>query len=385
MKRISIRPTWTLHDPDAPVFPPRLLDLLVQVHAQGSLLAACQQLGMSYRHAWDLVRQGEAHFGATLLHMERGRGSTLTALGEKLVWADHRITARLKPVLDSLASELSTEIARVLSTEPVVLRVHASHGYAIEALLARLGADGLQLEHRYDSSQSAAAALNDGACDVAGFHLPMGPLQAPLLAHYRRWLASDGLSVIDLATRRQGLMVAAGNPKKVYDLTDLKRAEVRFINRQAGSGTRLLLEALLLQHGVAAGEIHGFEQGEFTHAAVAAYVASGMADVGFGLETPARQFGLDFQPLAVERYFLVCRTAQLASPAMQALQAVLADPGFRQIVDALPGYQATDIGRITPTPGGFRARGRPRVGVNLASARHLDAHSSRTDPALRGH
>jgi molybdate-binding protein len=193
---------------------------------------------------------------------------------------------------------------------------------------------------------------------VAGFHLPVGPLQAALLAHYRRWLSADGLSVIDLATRRQGLMVAAGNPKKIYDLGDLLRPGVRFINRQAGSGTRLLLEALLQREGVPSGEIHGFEQGEFTHAAVAAYVASGMADVGFGLETPARQFGLDFQPLAVERYFLVCRSDQLGSPALQALQAVLADPAFAQAVDALPGYQATDIGRVTPLEVAFpRATG----------------------------
>ena len=104
MKRISIKPVWTLHDPDRPPLPPRLLDLLVQVQATGSLLAACQPLGLSYRHAWDLVRQGEAHFDTQLLHMERGKGSTLTPLGEKLVWADHRIHARLKPVLESLAS-----------------------------------------------------------------------------------------------------------------------------------------------------------------------------------------------------------------------------------------------------------------------------------------
>ena len=347
MKKISIKPVWTIQDADGPPLPPRLLELLVQVQAEGSLLAACHQLGLSYRHAWDLVRQGEALLNATLLHMERGKGSTLSTLGEKLVWADHRITARLSPVLDSLASELAVEIGRVLSSEPVVLRVHASHGFAVEKLVQSLTQDGLAIERRYGSSTEAVAALHDRACDAAGFHIPIGPLQDAALAHYARWLQADDLHVIDIATRRQGLMVAPGNPKKLYDLADLTRPGVRFINRQAGSGTRFLLEGLLEQQGIDGNGIAGFEQGEFTHAAVAAYVASGMADVGFGLETPARHFHLDFLPLASERYFLLCRAATLQLPALQAAVATLRSPAFQVAVNALPGYQATDAGRVT--------------------------------------
>ena len=348
MKKIAIRPVWTIQDADGPPLPPRLLDLLVQVQAQGSLLAACQLQGLSYRHAWDLVRQGEAHFGTTLLHMERGKGSRLTALGEKLVWADHRINARLGPVLESLASELATEIAQVMAEAPPVLRLQASHGFAVEQLIEQLARSGLAVEHRYVSSTAAAAALHDGACELAGLHVPLGPLQEPALAHYGRWLQADDLVVIDIATRRQGLMVAPGNPRKVYELADLLRPELRFINRQPGSGTRLLLEGLLAQAGVPSARIPGFEQGEFTHAAVAAFVASGMADVGFGLQTPATQFKLDFVPLASERYFLVGHGAALVSPLLAPVLALLRSPGFSQAVDALPGYRAEAAGRVTP-------------------------------------
>ncbi|MBQ0959383.1 helix-turn-helix transcriptional regulator [Ideonella sp. 4Y11] len=348
MKRISIRPTWTIQDPDGPALPVRLVELLVQVQAQGSLLSACQQLGMSYRHAWDLVRQGEALFGSTLLHMERGKGSTLSALGEKLVWADHRITARLGPVLDSLASELAAEIGRVVEQVPPVLRVHASHGFAIEALFEQLGRQGLVVERRYGSTTAALAALHDGDCDAASLHIPQGPLQAAALAHYARWLDTEDLCVLDIAVRRQGLMVPAGNPKKLYELRDLARPDVHFINREAGSGTRFLLEGLLRAEGLAPEAIAGFERGEYTHAAVAAYVASGMADAGFGLEPPARQFKLDFIPLASERYFLLCRASTLATPAMQRLVETLRDPAFRAAVDALPGYHAADTGRAWP-------------------------------------
>jgi molybdate transport repressor ModE-like protein len=355
-KQISIRTVWTLHDPDRPPIPARLVELLTHVRSRGSLRAACDDVDMSYRHAWNLVRQGEAHFDTPLLHQTRFRGSTLTKLGEALVWADQRITARLAPVLDSLASELATEIARAITGEPAGLRLYASHGFAIEMLVAALTQTGLAVEHRYVSSVEAAAALHDRACDVAAFHIPEGPLQVSALARYARWLDGEDLQVVDVATRHQGLMVAPGNPKKVYDVSDLTRPGVRFINRQAGSGTRFLLEGLLAARNVAAADIAGFEQGEFTHAAVAAHVASGMADAGFGLETPARRLKLDFVPLATERYILVGTSGTLSGEAMRTALSLMRDAVFRDAVDALPGYDAQHTGRVQPLAEAFDVR-----------------------------
>jgi molybdate-binding protein len=143
-------------------------------------------------------------------------------------------------------------------------------------------------------------------------------------------------------------MVAAGNPKKIYEVADLARADVRFINRQASSGTRFLLEGLLKAQGIEHSRIAGFEQGEFTHAAVAAYVASGMADVGFGVETPARHFKLDFVPLANERYFLLCRTALMRTPAIETVVAALRAPALIEALNALPGYDPAIAGTVTP-------------------------------------
>lgn len=353
--RITIRPVWTLHDRYGVPMPPRLPELLVRVHARGSLLAACRDLDMSYRHAWELVRRGEEYFGGPLLVMKRGKGSTLTDLGERLVWADHRITTRLAPVLDSLASELAGEISRATSGQKVGLRLHASHGFAVEKLLAMLAEDGTLVEHRWTSSVEASSALHDRACDVAGFQIPQGALQARALEHYAPWTVGEDLQVIEVATRRQGLMVPPGNPKKVYDLFDIARLDVRFINRQAGSGTRFLLEGLLEVEGIAAASIPGFEQGEQTHQAVAAYVASGMADAGFGLETAARRFGLDFVPLATERYLLMCRTETLGHPQMEAILAVLRSTTFRTEVDALQGYDARQAGLVRPLADAFAA------------------------------
>ncbi len=347
MKQVSIRPVWTIQDADGRTLPARLIELLVQVHDQGSLLLAAKQLGLSYRHAWDLVRQGEEQFGAQLLNMERGKGSTLTPLGARIVWAEHRILARLKPVLDTLASELEGELRGALREAPAALRLHASHGFAIERLIERLSADGVQVAFSYASSSAALAALREGDCDAAGLHVPIGPMQSTILAHYGGWLEGLDLTLVDIATRRQGLMVRSGNPKEIFALGDLARPGVRFINRQQGSGTRLLLEGLLRAQDIAPARIAGFEQGEYTHAAVAAYVASGMADVGFGLETPARHFKLDFVPIASERYFLLCRDDVMDTPPMRHVLRALLEPAFRDTLAALPGYDPATAGRVS--------------------------------------
>ncbi|TDM08494.1 MAG: LysR family transcriptional regulator [Ideonella sp. MAG2] len=357
MTPIRIRPVWAINTASGQPLPPRLLELLVQVQARGSLQAACPALGLSYRHAWDLLRQGEALLGSPLLSMARGKGSTLTPLGGKLVWAQRRIDARLGPLLETLAGELSAELSEDLAPSlklPAAgLRLHASHGFAIEALLATLRQQGVAVEHRYASTVAATAALVEGHADVAGLHLPEGPLAERIQAHYAPWLgqpgaAQPGWRVMHVARRRQGLMVAPGNPRGIRGLGDLPSPGLRFINRQPEAGTRLLLEGLLAEQGQSGASIRGFEQVEFTHAAVATYVASGMADVGFGLETAARQCQLDFIPLAQERYFLLCHPDTLQHPAMQALGQALRSEDWLCQIKGLPGYQAEGAGEHQP-------------------------------------
>jgi molybdate transport repressor ModE-like protein len=340
--QVSIKPQWTIGTPSGAVLAERTVALLVGVAEHGSLLKACQAMQVSYRHAWQLIRQGEALLGAPLLHMERGKGSSLSPLAEKLVWADRRIAARLSPMLDSLASELQAELDRVLMSVPPLLRIHASHGFAIEALHDALGRAGIVTELRYCGSTEAVASLSIGGCEIAGFHVPQGEFEAPAVAHYAQWLKPGSQKLIGIATRRIGLMVAKGDPKKVYGIRDLARPELRFINRQSGSGTRFLLDLLLNKEGVAPARVHGYEQCELTHAAVAAYVASGMADVGFGVETPARHFKLDFVPIQTERYFLLCEERSLEAPAVRAMLAIIQSAEFKAAVNRLPGYQADE-------------------------------------------
>ena len=353
MHKVSIKPRWTISDADGESLTPRLLELLAQVQQYGSLSGSCKHSGASYRHAWNLVRQGEQRIGAPLLLMERGKGSTLTPLAEKLVWAGHLISARLTPLLESLASELEVEIRRVLVSDRAVLRVHSTHGFAVERMLETLSASDVAVERKYVGSQEAVASLHDGACELAGFHVPEGEFESVAIDHYVRWFDLAENRIIHIATRRQGLMIAPGNPLKIYDLRDLTRSGVRFINRQLGSGTRFLLDCLLERAGIEASRIAGYEHGEYTHAAVAAYVASGMADAGLGIETPARRFKLDFLPIVRERYFMICDEASLSTSQLQATLAILRTPAYRDYVNQLPGYTADRCGEVDTLQAAF--------------------------------
>lgn len=353
MHKVSIKPQWTISDAAGQNLAPRLLELLAEVQGHGSLSGSCKKTGASYRHAWSLIRQGEAQLGMPLLNMERGKGSTLTPLAEKLVWAGHRINARLTPMLETLASELESEIGRLLSIHNDALRVHASHGFAVEKMIENLKASGLQVERKYVGSTEAVASLHEGACEIAGFHIPQGEFEETGFKHYSRWLIPKQSRIIHVATRRQGFMVASGNPHKIYDMQDLTRKGIRFVNRQPSSGTRFLLECFLKKAHVNPNDINGYEQAEFTHAAVAAFVASGMADVGFGVETPARRFKLEFLPLATERYFLLCNQSDLDKPHLQAVLQILNSDEFQFAVNQLPGYTAAHCGQVATIPEAF--------------------------------
>ena len=200
MHKVSIHPRWSIERPDGAGLSQRLLQVLVDVHEHGSLARACQHSGMSYRHAWQLIREGEALFGTPLLTMERGKGSSLTELGDKLVWADRRINARLSPLFVSLASELEAEIEKLVVPAHALMRIHANHGFAVETLRTFLANASVPHELKYCGSVEAVAALHGQACEVAGFAVPVGEFQPAVAAHYARWF-DDRSKVIPTCTR----------------------------------------------------------------------------------------------------------------------------------------------------------------------------------------
>ncbi|WP_338771797.1 substrate-binding domain-containing protein [Massilia sp. METH4] len=356
MLSVEIKPDWFLRDARGTATAlPALLALLAAVSETGSISKAAAQCRMSYRHAWGLLQQFSKQFGAELVHKVRGQGTVLTPLAEKLMWADRRIGARLTPLLDSLASELQQELVRVLAADAQGVRLTASHGFAVAALVAQLREQGVTVDISYRSSTDAVAALARGECDLAGFHLPVGRFEEAAAASYRPWLNAERHAFLHLAYRELGLFVARGNPKRVTGLPDLARRDVRFVNRQQGSGTRVLLELLLAEQGIDPAAIVGQDSAEFTHAAVAAYVASGMADISFGVETAARRFGLEFIPVCRERYFLACDKAALTQPLLGTVAAAMAHERFRAALADLPGYDDAEAGTQADLAALFRS------------------------------
>jgi molybdate transport repressor ModE-like protein len=346
MFKVEIQPSWQLRSLEGGSVVQRLIDLLVGISEEGSLAKACARSQLSYRYAWGILRSGQKILGAPLVESTRGSGAKLTALGEKLVWANKRISARLSPLLDSLASEIEVEFERAISHAESILRIHASHGFAVETLHRFLTKNEIATDVKYRNSMEVVSSLMHGSCDLAGLHVPIGEFAPKFLRRYSKVLKGDTYRLVDLATRSQGLMVAKNNPKNLHGVRDLAKRDVQFVNRQNDSGTRYLFDLLLAKEHVSDRAIQGYDTGEFTHAAVAAYVASGMADAGFGVETPARKFGLDFIPLLKERYFFLFAAEKEHAPMIADVLAMLRSSAFHKAVDKLAGYDAENCGRV---------------------------------------
>lgn len=362
MSRVTIKPAWILASEAGDHFEPQLFRLLRAIHDTGKLTLAAKATGISYRHGWDLVAKWTAIFGSVLVTMKRGKGAELTALGEKLLWAEQRTEANLFPQLENIASELNVAIRKAQQGATPVIRIHASHGYAIEQLPELMRRHGhAEVDLKYLGTVEALASLSRMTCDMAGFHVPLGEVGRRVWEHYAKWVRPRQQRVIKLVTRTQGIMVTRGNPLKITSLRDLTRPGIRFVNRQQGSGTRVLLDGLLQDLAVDPARIQGYDGGEFTHAAVAAFVGSGMADAALGIEPAARRFNLDFLPIVKERYMLICRTRTLRHPSVSELVGLLKGREFASMIQSVAGYALDDPGEVVTLDTVVPWLGRPEI------------------------
>ncbi|HZV53955.1 MAG TPA: substrate-binding domain-containing protein [Rhodocyclaceae bacterium] len=339
-----LRWTWDFGIELGDVDTRRLLLLLTALLDTSALGKAAAAAGMSYRAAWGLLRHCQEQFGHDLVVMERGRGTRLTPFGESLVEMDGAACAALGEVHALWETRMHGLLAPVLGVPPR-LTLHASHDLA----LADWVEHGRQVpvEVTWRGSEDALAALGRGECDIAGFHVPETWASGQLVLWLKRWLKPSLHVCVPLMRRRQGLIVARGNPLHLRSLADVAARDARMVNRQRGSGTRTLIDQLLAANGIEPGSIHGYGHEEFTHDAVAATVAGGSADAGFGIMAAAARYDLDFVPLVNERYGFALRHAAMDSEAGKAFLRRLAGKTFRQRLSALPGYAPLAIVKAT--------------------------------------
>lgn len=200
---------------------------------------------------------------------------------------------------------------------------------------------------RYIGSIDGLMALYRGLANVVTAHLWDSDTNEYNTPYVRRLLPGHPTCIINLVYRMEGFYVAKGNPKQINTWSDITKPDVRFVNRERGSGARVLLDEQLRISGINRKDILGYGDEEMTHLAIASKVARGEADVGLGIEKVAMQFiNLDFIPLHKERYDLVIRQEDLERPHFQALMSILKSPSFRNEVMGIGGYDISRMGQI---------------------------------------
>ncbi|MFM8667035.1 MAG: substrate-binding domain-containing protein [Betaproteobacteria bacterium] len=349
-----------------------LFDLLHALESAGSIKAAAAALGQSYRHVWGSLRQWESVLGQELILWHKGRRATLTDYSQRLIYAERQARVRMTPHLEALRAELGQVWREAANSQLHFLNVAASHDLGMGRLQELATGQGLlHMKLRFTGSEQALRDLNEGVCEVAGFHVPrlsqasevfkaaLGPHLRPgehkLISSHRRvlgWMtrreATPPKGAGTAAAAAAGAETAVGaSAGGAGGWARLRLPGTRLVNRQPGSGTRLLLDHLLQEQGIAAERLDGYlSRIEHTHVAVAAMVAGGTADIGLGMQAVAADFGLNFEPLVEEDYYLVCLKERLDTEPVLRLRHLLAQPSWSQALQGLPGCAAERPGEI---------------------------------------
>lgn len=243
---------------------------------------------------------------------------------------------------------VQAELLRPLAEIEGALLAVGSHDNTLDLIdsMLRRSFPGFRLTSAHVGSLGGLLALSRGQCHLAGSHL----LDEETGIYNRRAIQENlkgtPCVLVQLVDREQGIMVMPGNPKHITSFEDLARDDVQFINRQRGSGTRVLLDYELKKRSLSPARIRGYRDEEYTHMNVAAAVLSGRADVGLGVRSAALALGLDFVSAGVEEYDLVIPVKFLPSPAVQALFSVIRSQEFKSAVQHMGGYGTDRTGSI---------------------------------------
>jgi putative molybdopterin biosynthesis protein len=289
------------------------------------------------------VRLGKV--GSPLIAMPLPRGAgVITSLSK----ADGilRIPRLAEGVMEG--EEVTVELFREEKEIENRIVMIGSHDLTLDLLATHLSRKCPQfsLSSTHAGSMGGLIAVQKGRAHLAGTHLFDPETGQYNLTYIKRIFGETRVHLIHLVLRQQGLLVAPGNPKNIREVQDLTRDEIVFVNRQRGSGTRMLLDHLLQEHGIDPGTIRGYEREEFTHMAVAVAVLSASADVGVGIYAAARALGLSFVPLTMEQYDLVIPDCFFHDERIQALLEVTRSEAFRRSVEELGGYDVSRMGEV---------------------------------------
>ena len=238
-------------------------------------------------------------------------------------------------------AEVTVRLLRPREQLEGMLVAIGSHDPLLDELgdLLHLADPSLYMSSSHVGSMGGIMAVRRGETHIAGVHLLDEETGEYNLSYIRKYFPSGGVRLVRCVERTQGLMLAGGNPLGIHGLEDLAREGLRYVNRQKGSGTRILIDYLCRARGIDTAKIYGYEREEFTHTSVAAQIASGSADAGMGIYSAAQIYGLDFLPVCMEEYDLLIPEAAWDTPAVRKALEILKSEAFRARIEALGGYR----------------------------------------------
>jgi putative molybdopterin biosynthesis protein len=291
---------------------------------------------------WLRVRLGRVGGGLVASPLPRGAG-VLTSL----VRADGLLIIPTELEGHHAGEEVDISLLRSLPEIEGTIVAIGSHDPILDLAASELRTRDprVTLASSNVGSLGGLIALRDGLCHLAGSHLLEPETGEYTIPYVEQMLAGRDIAVVRLVHRAQGLIVAPGNPRGLHRISDLAQPELRYVNRQRGAGTRVLLDYELQRTGIDAAALSGYSREEPTHLAVAAAIAASRADCGLGVQAAARAFGLDFVPIAQEPYDLVLDRAIAESERLAPLWTLMKAPEFRTAVEALGGYDTREMGR----------------------------------------
>ena len=245
---------------------------------------------------------------------------------------------------EPVMAELLTPITQIENTIVAV----GSHDNTLDVLAdqirSRPDSSSLTLSSSHVGSMGGLLAMRRGLSHIAGTHLLDGDDGSYNISYIRKYLGGKKVKLVNLVLREQGLIIQRDNPKNITGIQDLTRDDIQFINRQAGSGTRILLDYKLEKMKIDNNMIDGYGTDEYTHMSVAAAVLSGAADTGLGIYAAAKALSLDFIPVVTEQYDLVIDDAYFDSHKIKILLETINSENFKQRVEKLGGYSTEKTG-----------------------------------------
>jgi putative molybdopterin biosynthesis protein len=275
--------------------------------------------------------------------LARGAGVITT-----MVHADGLL--RIPSLVEGLnaGEDAEVELLRPMADVENTILCTGSHDLAIGVLEDQLKLHHAELKIAATNvgSLGGLLALQRGETHMAGTHLLDAETGVYNIPDIQRIIPKLPVVLVHLAQREQGILVARGNPKSISSLRDLARKDIHFVNRQPGSGTRLLLDYELMKLRIDPASIAGYEREEFTHMAVGVAIASGLADAGLAVRAAANALALDFIPVANEQYDLLLQRGFFESGRGQTLLKIIAADGFKLAVRALGGYDTAKAGTV---------------------------------------